>query len=99
MLQDGILRLWLIFRAGVVVIAWSQIVKVRAQRDPKHKGVAALIAEVNVGPIGNAINRPDVKLTFLLQLPGKILLIIIAFILQFQAQRLPGRLVFHAAKQ
>ncbi len=99
MLQNGILRLRLILRAGVIVVRRAQIVKVGAQRDAKHKSVATFIAKVNVGPIGNAINRPDVKLTFLLQLSGKILLIIIAFILQFQTQRLPGRLVFHAAKQ
>ncbi len=99
MLQDGILRLWLIFRAGIVVIVWSQIVKVSPQRDPKHQGVPALIAEVNVGPIGDAINSADVKLALLIQLAGKILLVIITFILQFQAQRLPGSLILYAAKQ
>lgn len=90
MLQDSILRLRLIFRAGVVVIVWSQIVKVSPQRDPKHKGVAALIAEVNVGPIGDAINSADVKLALLIQLARKILLVIITLILQFQTQRLRG---------
>ena len=99
MLQDGILRLWLIFRAGIVVIVWSQIVKVSPQRDPKHQGVPALIAEVNVGPIGDAINSADVKLALLIQLARKILLVIITLILQFQTQRLSGCLIFHAAKQ
>ena len=99
MLQDGILRLWLIFRAGVVVIVWPQIVEVSPQRDPKHKGVPALIAEVNVGPIGGAINSADVKLALLIQLARKILLVIVSLILQFQTQRLPGCLILDAAKQ
>ena len=99
MLQDGILRLWLIFRAGVVVIVWPQIVEVSPQRDPKHKGVPALIAEVNVGPIGDAINSADVKLALLIQLARKILLVIVSLILQFQTQRLPGCLILDAAKQ
>ena len=97
--QDGILRLWLIFRAGVVVIVWPQIVEVSPQRDPKHKGVPALIAEVNVGPIGDAINSADVKLALLIQLARKILLVIVSLILQFQTKRLPGRLILDAAKQ
>ncbi len=99
MLQDSILGLWLIFRAGIVIIRGPQIVKVGTQREAKHKSVAAFVAEVNVGPIGDAINSADVKLALLIQLTRKILLIIIAFILQLQTQRLPGCLIFHTAKQ
>ena len=98
-LQDGVLRLRLIFRSRVIVIRWAQIVEVCPQRHAKHEGVAAFIAEVNVGPIGDAVNGADVKLALLLQLTREILLIIVAFILQFQAQRLPGRLILHPAKQ
>lgn len=97
--QNGILRLRLVFRSGVIIVGRAQVAKVDAQRDVKYKGVVTFIAKVSVGPIGNTINHPDVKLAFLLRLPGRILLITITFILQFQAQRSSGRLVLHAAKR
>ncbi|MNP54168.1 hypothetical protein D3C76_1487020 [compost metagenome] len=99
MLNDRVLRLRSIRRARIVVIRRTHIVEVGAQRDTKHKGVAALVAEVNVGPIGDAVNGADVKLALLFDLARKIFGVVITFVFQLQAQRLPRRLVFHAAKQ
>ena len=83
----------------VVVIVRPHVVKVGAQRKAKHYGVAALVAEVNVGPIGDAVNGADVKLALLLNLSGELLRVVVTFVLQLQAQRLPRRLILHAAKQ
>ncbi|MNC24994.1 hypothetical protein D3C75_730670 [compost metagenome] len=98
-LENFILRLRLVLRATIVVIARSQIVEVGPQRHAKHEGVAAFVADVNVGPIGDTIDSADVNVATLLEFPGKILGVIIAFIFHFQAQRLPWSLVFNAAKQ
>ena len=85
MLEDRILRLRLIRRPRIVVIVRTHIVKVGAQREAKHQGIATLVAEVNVGPIGDAVNGADVKLALLLNFPGEVLRVIIPFILQLQA--------------
>ncbi len=98
-LHNGVLRLRLILRAGVVVVRGAQVVEVRVQGKAKHHRVAALVAQVDVGPVRHAVGRPDVKLASLRQTASKILLIVIALILQLQAQRLPRRLVLYAAEQ
>ena len=98
-LQNRILRLRLVCRPRVVVVVRPHVVEVGAQRKAKHHRIAALVAEVNVGPIGDAINGADVKLALLLNLPGEVLRVVIPLVLQLQAQWLPGRLILHAAKQ
>ena len=99
MLNDRILRLRLVFGPRVIIVARPHVVKVGAQRKAKHQGITALIAEVNVGPVGDAVNGADVKLALLLNLAGKIFAVVIAFVLQLQAQRLPWRLILYASKQ
>ena len=98
-LQDRILRLRLVCRPRVVIVVRTHVVKVGAQREAKHHRIATLVAEVNVSPVSDAINGADVKLALLLNLPGEILRVVITFVLQLQAQRLPGGLIFHTAKQ
>ena len=99
MLNNRILRFRLVFRTAIIVIAWPQIVKIGAQRETEHNGIAPLIAQVNVGPIGHTVNGADVKLALLLYLAGEILGVVVSLILQFQTQRLPWRLVFDATEK
>ena len=89
-LQNRILRLRLVGWPRVIIVVWPHVVKVGAQRETKHHGITALVAEVNVGPVGDAINGADVKLALLLNLPGEILRVVVSFVLQLQAQWLPG---------
>ncbi|MOA18015.1 hypothetical protein D3C78_1383000 [compost metagenome] len=84
-LDDRVLRLRLIFWSRIVVIGRPHIVKVSPQRETKHHGVAALVAEVNVGPIGDAINGTNVKLALLLDLACKVLGVVVALVFQLQA--------------
>ena len=84
-LQNRILRLRPVCRARVIIVVRPHVVKVGAQREAKHHRIAALVAEVNVGPVGDAINGADVKLALLLNLPGEVLRVVIPFILQLQA--------------
>ena len=98
-LQNRILRLRPVGRPRVIVVVRPHVVEVGAQREAKHHRVATLVAEVNVGPVGDAINGADVKLALLLNLPGEVLRVVVPFVLQLQAQRLPRRLVFHTTEQ
>lgn len=84
-LQNRILRLRPVCRARVIIVVWPHVVKVGAQREAKHHRIAALVAEVNVGPVGDAINGADVKLALLLNLSGEVVRVVIPFIFQLQA--------------
>ena len=84
-LQNRILRLRLVCRARVIIVVRPHVVKVGAQREAKHHRIAALVAEVNVGPVGDAINGADVKLALLLNLSGEVLRVVIPLIFQLQA--------------
>lgn len=70
-LNDRILRLRLIFWPRVVIVVRPHVVKVSAQGKAKHQGITALIAEVNVGPVGDAVNGADVKLALCSIFPAK----------------------------
>ncbi|CCJ86397.1 hypothetical protein BN133_2774 [Cronobacter dublinensis 582] len=97
-LQHRILRLRIIFRATAIVIRRAQIVKVGAQRKAEHHRVAALVAQINVRPVGDAVDSADVELALLIDFAREVLGVVVAFILQLQAQRLPRGLVFDAAE-
>ena len=84
-LKDRILRLRLIFWPRVVIVVRPHVVKVSAQGKAKHQGITALIAEVNVGPVGDAVNGADVKLALLLNFSGEVLRVVVSFVLQLQA--------------
>ena len=86
-------------RFRVITQRGAQIVKVGPQGEAKHQRIAALVAEVEIGPVGNAIDCPHVDMARLLNGAGKIIGIIVAVILELQAQGLPGRLILEAAKQ
>ncbi|MNK68944.1 hypothetical protein D3C87_883230 [compost metagenome] len=74
--------------------------EVGVQRDAEHRGVAALPTCAEVHRISQLENRADVDRRVLLDLIIlRLILVIVAFIFEFEAERVPRRLVAHAAKQ